>query len=61
MIKDLKNLQEEYPYLKEVDSCRLRCSIFNLDDAYQRFYKKQGELPKFKGKYSSKKVIEQTV
>ena len=55
MIKDLKNLQEEYPYLKEVDSCRLRCSIFNLDDAYQRFYKKQGELPKFKGKYSSKK------
>ena len=55
MIKDLKNLQVERPYLKEVDSCNLRCSLFNLDDAFKRWYKGQGEYPKFKGKYNSKR------
>ena len=55
MIKDLKNLQAEYPYLKEVDSCSLRCSLFNLDDAFKRYYKKQGSYPKFKSKYNSRR------
>ena len=55
MIKDLKNLQVERPYLKEVDSCSLRCSLFNLEDAFKRWYKEQGEYPKFKGKYNSKR------
>ena len=55
MIKDLKNFQVERPYLKEVDSCSLRCSLFNLDDAFKRWYKGQGEYPKFKGKYNSKR------
>ena len=55
MIKDLKNFQVERPYLKEVDSCSLRCSLFNLDDAFKRWYKGQEEYPKFKGKYNSKR------
>lgn len=55
MIKDLKNLQAEYPYLKEVDSCSLRCSLFNLDDAFKRYYKKQGSYPKFKSKYNTRR------
>ena len=55
MIKDLKNLQVERSYLKEVDSCSLRCSLFNLEDAFKRWYKGQGEYPKFKGKYNSKR------
>ena len=55
MIKDLKNLQVERPYLKEVDSCSLRCSLFNLEDAFKRWYKGQGEYPKFKEKYNSKR------
>ena len=55
MIKDLKNLQVERPYLKEVDSCSLRCSLFNLEDAFKSWYKGQGEYPKFKGKYNSKR------
>ena len=55
MIKDLKNFQVERPYLKEVDSCSLRCSLFNLEDAFKRWYKGQGEYPKFKGKYNSKR------
>ena len=55
MIKDLKNFQVERPYLKEVDSCSLRCSLFNLEDAFKSWYKGQGEYPKFKGKYNSKR------
>ena len=55
MIKDLKNLQVEHPLLKEVDSCSLRCSLFNLEDAFKRWYQGQGEYPKFKGKYNSKR------
>ena len=31
--KVLKYLQEEKTFLKEVDSCALRCTIFNLEDA----------------------------
>ena len=55
MIKDLPNLYSEYPFLKEVDSCSLRCSLFDLDDGFKRFIKHQNNYPKFKGKYSSKR------
>ena len=48
-MKELKELQIEYPYLKEVDSCSLRNSIFALDDAYKRFYSGSG-YPKYKNK-----------
>ena len=49
-IKELPGLCKEYPWLSEVDSCSLRTSLFNLDDAYKRFFKKQNEFPKFKNK-----------
>ena len=55
MIKDLPNLYSEYPFLKEVDSCSLRCSLFDLEDAFKRFIKHQNNYPKFKEKYSSKR------
>ena len=54
-IKDYPNLYSEYPFLKEVDSCSLRCSLFDLEDAFKRFTKHQNNYPKFKGKYSSKR------
>lgn len=38
MCKDLRKLQEEYEWLKEVDSCSLRCAIFNLEDTYRNFF-----------------------
>lgn len=50
LIKEIPSLYEEYPFLKEVDFCSLRCAIFNLDNAYQRYYKRLGEYPKFKKK-----------
>ena len=49
-IKELPSLCKEYPWLSEVDSCSLRTSLFNLDDAYKRFFNKQNGFPKFKNK-----------
>ena len=52
-IKDyVDNLKYEYPFLTEVDSIIIRKSLFNLDDAFQRFFKKQSKYPVFKGKFS---------
>ena len=48
--KDLLNLQVEYPWLKEMDSCILRTSLENLDDAYNRYFKGQTGFPRFKSK-----------
>ena len=52
MIKELPNLTKEYEWLKEVDSCSLRCAIFNLEDAYQNFFSKRSGYPSFKSKYN---------
>ena len=51
MCNMFKELYIEYPWLKEVDSCSLRCAIFNLDDAYKNYYSKRSNYPKFKSKY----------
>ena len=49
-IKTLPDLCIDKPFLKEVDSCILRNSIFNLDNAYQKFYKERTGYPKYKRK-----------
>lgn len=48
-IKTLPFLYDAFPFLKEVDSCILRCSIFNLEDSFKSFYK-GNEYPNFKKK-----------
>ena len=48
--KEIPYLIKEYPFLKEIDSCLIRNSIFNLDDSYKRFFNKLGGYPKFKKK-----------
>ena len=50
MKKDLVNLQQEYPWLKDIDSCVLRTSLEDLENSYNRFYSKQGGSPKYKKK-----------
>ena len=47
-IMSITKLLEEKPFLKEVDSCAIRNSIFNLEDAYRRYYKNLGGYHKFK-------------
>ena len=49
LIKMIPALNIEYSFLKEVDSCLLRCSIFDLDNAFNNFYKGKG-YPNFKKK-----------
>ena len=65
MIKDLKNFQVERPYLKEVDSCSLRCSLFNLDDAFMTLLKDgikdKENILSLRENTTLKEVIEQTV
>ena len=53
-IKDLPLLSKEKEWLKEVDSCLLRCSIFNLEDAINNYNKGKSEYPKFKSKVRSR-------
>ena len=50
MIKEIPELYNEYPFLKEVDSCSLRCAIFDLENGLNKYYKKQGGYPKYKKK-----------
>ncbi len=52
MCNELKEMYSKYPWLKEVDSCSLRCAIFNLEDAYKNFFQKRSNYPSFKNKYS---------
>lgn len=51
MCKMLKELNGEYPWLKEVDSGSLRCAIFNLEDSFKNYFSKRTSSPKFKSKY----------
>ena len=44
------NLQEKYPWLKEMDSCILRTSLDNLYDANNRYFKGETRFPRFKAK-----------
>ena len=51
-IKDIPNLYNERPYLKEIDSCSLRCTLFDLDNSYNKFFKEKIGYPKYKNKYA---------
>ena len=46
----LTELKQELIWLKEVDSISLQSSLRNLADAYDRFFKKQNDKPRFKSK-----------
>ncbi len=50
--KDLPKLKEENEFLKEVDSCALRCSIFDLEDGFNNFFAKRSGYPRFKSKFA---------
>lgn len=48
-------LKEEYDWLKEVDKYALENSVFNMDAAYQKFFKEHAGYPKFKSKRDHRK------
>lgn len=45
-----RELKKEYPWLKEVDKFALTNSIYNLDNAYKKFFTEHIGFPKFKSK-----------
>ncbi len=49
-------LKKEYEWLKEVDKFALTNAIYNMDSAYQRFFKEHTGYPKFKSKRNKKKL-----
>ena len=49
-IKEIPKVCKNYPWLKEVDSCSLRTSLFNLEDTYHNFFIQNNGFPKFKNK-----------
>ena len=44
-------LKYEATFLQEIDKTIIKKSLFNLDNAYQKMFNKQGGYPKFKSKY----------
>ena len=51
LIKEIRALYPEKPFLKEVDSTSFRCTLFDLDNAYKKFFKENTGFPKFKSKF----------
>lgn len=54
LIKQLPDLKKECTWLKEINSQSLQAPIRNLDNAFTRFYKGQGNFPKYKSKRKGK-------
>lgn len=50
-----RELKKEYEWLREVDKFALTNAIYNMDWAYQKFFKEHAGYPKFKSKHDSQK------
>ena len=50
-----RELKKEYKWLKEVDKFALTNAIYNMDTAYQKFFKEHTGYPKYKSKHNSHK------
>lgn len=48
-------LKKEYEWLKDVDKFALTNAIYNMDSAYQKFFKEHTGYPKFKSKKNPKR------
>lgn len=54
-------LKKDFIWLKEVDKFALSNAVFNMDAAYQRFFKQHFGFPKFKSKRNNKKSYTTTI
>ena len=55
LIKRLKPLKDEFPWLRDVPHVCLPQAVYNMDRAYQNFFKSDKGYPKFKTKHRSRK------
>ena len=51
-----RELKREYEWLKEVDKFALTNAIYNMDSAYQKFFREHAGYPKFKSKHDNHKA-----
>lgn len=58
--KQLTQLKQELPWLKEVDKCSLQNSLKDLDNAYQKFFKEHAGFPRFKKKKDNRQSYRTT-
>ena len=50
-----RELKKDYEWLKEIDKFALTNAIYNMDSAYQKFFKEHAGYPKFKSKHDNHK------
>ena len=50
-----RELKKKYEWLKKVDKFSLTNAIYNMDSAYQKFFREHAGYPKFKSKHDSYK------
>ena len=50
--------EQETSFLKEVNSLSLQAAIYNLDNAYKKFFKEKKGFPKFKSKRNPKQSFQ---
>lgn len=50
-----RELKKVYEWLKEVDKFALTNAVYNMDAAYQKFFKEHAGYPKFKSKHDNHK------
>ncbi len=50
-----RKLKKENEWLKKVDKFALTNAIYNMDSAYQKFFKEKAGYPKFKSKHDNQK------
>ena len=48
-------LKKKYPWLKEADKFALSNAVYNMDSAYQKFFREHAGYPKFKSKHDNHK------
>ncbi|OJF17786.1 MAG: transposase [Bacillaceae bacterium G1] len=53
-MRELTALKEQFPWLREVDATALQRALEELDNAFQRFFRKEGGYPRFKSKKNPK-------
>ena len=50
-----RELKKDYEWLKEIDKFALTNAIYNMNTAYQKFFKEHAGYPKFKNKHDNHK------
>ena len=50
-----RELKKDYEWLKEIDKFALTNAIYNMNTAYQKFFKEHAGYPKFKSKHDNHK------